>query len=126
MIFQAPPPEELGLIQGMMPDSKEEWWVAQALWKYKVPFQFQFQLFGGRSRRGGLIVDFVVWNPMITPLLVHGNYWHKGELSGGDKTALIAIAGYFNMGVENIPVLWGSDAQSKEDVFAWVRANIAR
>ena len=126
MIFQAPPPEELGLIQGMMPDSKEEWWVAQALWKYKVPFQFQFQLFGGRSRRGGLIVDFVVWNPMMTPFPIHGNYWHKGELSGGDKTALIAIADYFNMGVENIPVLWGSDAQSKEDVFAFVRANIAK
>ena len=36
-------PEELGLIQGMMPDSKEEWWVAQALWKYKVPFHASTQ-----------------------------------------------------------------------------------
>jgi len=118
--------EPLGLVQGMMPDSKEEWWTAQALWKYNVPFQFQFQIFGGISRCGGLIVDFLVWNPMATPFLVHGDYWHRNELKGGDKTALIAIAGYFNVGVENIPILWGSEAETKEDVFAFVRKNVAR
>ena len=126
MIFQPIEEEEIGLIQGQKPDSKEEWWVSQALYRYQVPFKFQYELFGGTSRRGGLIVDFIVWNPKATPLLVHGNYWHRNELQGGDKTALIAIAAYFKMGVENIPILWGSDAQSKDDVFAWVRANIAR
>ncbi len=125
MVFLPIEEEQIGLIQGQTPDSKEEWWVSQALYRYQVPFQFQWQIFGGRSRRGGLIVDFVVWNPRFTPLLVHGEYWHKGELQGGDKIALIAIASYFNISVENILVLWGADAQSKEDVFAWVRANVA-
>jgi len=126
VIFLPPEEEQIGLIQGQVPDSKEEWWVALALWKYKIEFRFQWEIFGGRTRRGGLIIDFVVWNPRMTPLLVHGSYWHRGELQGGDKTALIAIASYFNIGVENIPILWGEDSQSKEDVFAWVRANIAR
>jgi len=124
-MFLTPEPEEIKPVQGQMPDSKEEYWVALALYRYQVQFQFQFELFHGRDRRGGLIVDFVVWNPRITPLLVHGNYWHKAQLKGGDKTALITIASYFNIGVENVPILWGSDAQTKEDVFAWVRANVA-
>ena len=126
MIFLPPEEEQIGLVQGQMPDSKEEWWAAQALWRYKVEFRFQWEIYGGTTRRGGLIVDFVVWNPRMTPFLVHGNYWHRNELQGGDKTALIAIAKYFNVSVESIPILWGSDAQSKEDVFSWVRANIAR
>ena len=115
--------EPLGLIQGMMPDSKEEWWAAQALWKYKVPFQFQFQIFGGTSRRGGLIVDFLVWNPMATPFLVHGSYWHRNELDGGDKTNLIAIEQYFK---KEAIVMWGEDMQTKDDVFAFVRKNVAK
>ena len=126
MIFLPVEEEVIGLVQGQMPDSKEEWWVSQALYRYDVEFIFQWEIYGGRTRRGGLIVDFVVWNPRFTPLLVHGDYWHRGELQGGDKTALIAIASYFNIGVENIPILWGENSQSKEDVFAWVRANIAR
>ena len=126
MIFQPPEKEEIGLVQGHMPDSKEEWWVAKALWKYDIPFMFQYELFHGRSRLGGLILDFLVWNPAPTPLPVHGDYWHEGELNGGDKTALIAIADHFHIGVENIPILWGSDAQSEEDVASWVRQNVAR
>lgn len=123
MIFQAYEEEPLGLIEGQMPDSKEEWWVAQALWKYEVRFMYQFQLFGGVSRRGGLIVDFLVWNPMATPLLVHGNYWHKNDLPGGDATALVAIENYFK---KDAIILWGSDAQTQEDVFSFVRNEIAR
>ena len=126
MIFIAYEEEPLGLIQGQVPDSKEEYWAAQALKRYNVPFRYQWEIFGGTTRRGGLIVDFVVWNPRFTPFLVHGEYWHRGELQGGDKTALIAIASYFNIGVENIPILWGEDAETKEDVFSWVRANIAK
>jgi hypothetical protein len=124
-MFLPPEEEQIGLVQGRMPDSKEEWWAAQALWKYEVPFMFQFEIFSGKTRRGGLVVDFVVWNPMFTPFLVHGDYWHRRELRGGDKRNLIAIADYFKVGIENIPILWESDAQTKEDVFAFVRTNIA-
>ena len=127
MIFLAPEEETIGLVQGQMPDSIQEYWVSQALYKYGIEFRFQWEIFGGRTRRGGLIVDFVVWNPMFSPVLVHGEYWHKGELTGGDKTALIAIADYFKIGVESIPILLvKKDGQTKEDVFSWVRNNVAK
>ena len=125
-ISYSEPEEIIGLVQGRKPDSKEEYWVSQALYRYRIPFDFQFELFHGRDRRGGLIVDFVVWNPMINPLLVHGKYWHRGQLKGGDVTIMVAIADYFHIATENLLVLWGSDAKTKDDVFAWVRANVAR
>ena len=115
--------EPLGLIEGQVPDSKEEYWVAQALWKYEIRFMYQFQIFGGVSRRGGLIVDFLVWNPMRTPLLVHGDYWHENEMDGGDRTSLVAIESYFK---KDAIILWGSDAETKEDVFDFVRDNVVR
>ncbi len=118
--------EELGLIEGRMPDSKEEWWTAQALWKYEIPFRYQWELFGGTSRRGGLLVDFVVWNPKVTPLLVYGNYWHRNELTGGDRVRLVAIAQYFNLSVDTIPIIWASKSTTKEDIFQFVRQEIAR
>ena len=128
MIVQPAPvePEVLGLIEGRMPDSKEEYWVAKALWRYKLPFRYQWEIYGGTTRRGGLVVDFVVWSPMMTPLLVHGEYWHQGELEGGDKTALIAIANYFKIGPENIPILWAGDAITEDDVYRFVRKEFVR
>ena len=126
MIFLPVEEEQIGLVQGQMPDSIQEYWVSQALYKYDIEFRFQWEIFGGVARRGGLIVDFVVWNPMMTPLPVHGDYWHRGELKGEDKRDLIAIADYFHIGVENIPVLWGQDAETKEDVEQWVRINVAK
>ena len=117
--------EPIGLIKGQMPDSKEEYWVAQALYKYDVDFEFQWEIGGGTSRRGGLTVDSVVWNPMINPLLVYGEYWRRGEAQGGDVTRMIAIDDYFKVAIENILVLWGEDAQTQEDVEQWVRENVA-
>ncbi len=126
MVFLPIEEEEIGLIDGQTPDSKEEWWAYLALLKYDVEFKYQWNIGGGTSRRGGITVDFVVWNPMINPFLVHGNYWHKGELKGGDKTRLIAIADYFKVDIKNILILWSADAQSEEDVDQWVRKNVAK
>ena len=43
---------EVQRVQGIMPDSKEEYWVALALYKLKIDFIFQYQLFGGRKYKG--------------------------------------------------------------------------
>ena len=118
--------EQIAPIQGVMPDSKEEYWVAKALYKYDIPFRFQWQIRGGTTRRGGLVVDFVVRNPMRTPLLVYGKYWHMAELEGGDKRRVVAIADYFKVGVQNIPILWADHSTTEESVSAWVRRNILR
>jgi hypothetical protein len=123
MIFPLPPTEEeIGLINGVMPDSKEEYWVAQALWKYEIPFMYQYQIMGGYYVRGGQVVDFLVFNPDATPLEVNGNYWHEDEMDGGDRIALVALQAYFH---KDPIVLWGEDAQTKDDVFAFVRRYVA-
>lgn len=64
-------------VQGILPDSKEEWWVALALYKLKLDFIYQRSVMGGRSLRGGQVVDFWVYTvPKPTILLVQGDYWH--------------------------------------------------
>ena len=83
-------------------------------------------MFGGTTRRGGLVVDFVVWNPRMTPVLVYGKYWHRNELDGGDKLRVVAIAQHFNMNADIIPILWADNATTEESVFQWVRKEIAR
>ena len=114
--------EPVGLIQGKVPDSKEEYWVAQALYKYDIRFDYQWVIDGGTSRRGGLIVDFVVWNPMMTPLEVNGDYWHRGEMDGSNKLDLIAIEQHFK---KEVIVMWGEDMETPEDVEQFVRQYVA-
>lgn len=68
---------EVQPIQGMMPDSKEEYWVALALYRLHLDFEFQYQLFGGRKYKGGQVIDFWVFtNPLPTPIFVQGWYFH--------------------------------------------------
>lgn len=64
-------------VQGIMPDSKEEYWCALALYRLQLRFQFQKHVMGGRSGRGGQVVDFWVYTaPLPTPIYIQGDYWH--------------------------------------------------
>ena len=82
--FKMPEPE-IQRVQGIMPDSKEEFWVALALYKLKIDFVFQYQLFGGRKYKGGQVIDFWVYTmPLPTPIFVQGWYFHY---STAEKTA---------------------------------------
>ena len=70
---------EIKRVQGIMPDSKEEYWVALALYKLHIDFVFQYQLFGGRKYKGGQVIDFwVKTKPLPTPVFVQGWYFHYG------------------------------------------------
>lgn len=81
---KAPFPE-VEPVQGMMPDSKEEYWVALALYRLNLDFEFQYQLFGGRKYKGGQVIDFWVKTvPLPTPIFVQGWYFHY---STAQKTA---------------------------------------
>jgi len=110
---------ELPEIQGKKPDSKEEVWVAQALYKYHEPFIFQYAALGGTDMRGGLIIDFLLTRFEI-PLEVYGDYWHEDELPGRDIIRITKMKEMFN--VEPL-ILWGSEAGSENDVLQWVRRN---
>ena len=123
MIFQPIEEEQIGLIEGKIPDSKEEWWTALALWKYEIPFDYQWEIFGGTTRRGGLVVDFVVYNPMATPFEVNGDYWHRDEQGGENKLDIIAIEQHFK---REVIVMWGEDMETKDDVEQFVRKYVAK
>lgn len=72
----------IGTIQGRDPASKEEWWIALGLWRlgWKGRFIYQYEVFGGRSRRGGQLIDFLVFTiPLPTPIYVNARYFHSRE-----------------------------------------------
>lgn len=81
--FQIPKEEksedEIGLIQGQIPGSRIEWYVALALNKLGLQYIYQYSIGGGRLFRGGQVIDFFVFTvPLPTPLFVQGDYWHRG------------------------------------------------
>jgi hypothetical protein len=75
-VEQEPEPE-IGLVQGKMPQSKEEWWLALALAKYGIRFFFQVPLSGGRLLPGGRVLDFLLDLTYLQPVLIDGPYWHQ-------------------------------------------------
>lgn len=96
-------------IQGIMPASKEEWRVGMALMKLKLSFQFQVSVNGGRSRRGGQVVDFVVYGPFPTPVQVDGEYWHSGQLRPDERMMRAQLEQVYQ---REVVVIWGSEATS--------------
>lgn len=97
-----PPP---GPIQGIMPDSVEEWRVANALWRLDIEFKYQYVVFGGRLRRGGQLIDFWVYTvPLPTPVYVQSEAWHGGarhaESTYKIQRLIDAFAGEINYPIE--------------------------
>jgi hypothetical protein len=78
-----PPEEPRGLIQGIYPDSKEEWWTSLWLDRKQLSYKYQYQL--------GAVdhfykIDFVVWTvPLATMVEPLGNHWHTDELGQDDR-----------------------------------------
>lgn len=80
---------EIKPIQGIMPDSKEEYWVSLALDLLKIEYIFQYSVLGGRGIRGGQIIDFWVKTvPLPTPLYVQGMYWHYGTAARAQRSRM--------------------------------------
>jgi len=119
--YKEPGPPEMRLIHGQEPGSKEEWWVALALWKLNLSFRFQVPIMGGRDRRGGFIVDFIVYTPVATPLEVFGNYWHRNQMGMGDSMRISILRDYFN---REPVIIWGSEATDEDETLAVVRRKL--
>jgi hypothetical protein len=117
------PPEAMGLIEGKVPDSKEEWWIAKALWKLGHDFSYQVPIFGGYNIRGGQILDFIVHStaPKDTIIQYNGSYWHQGnseEIFSEHKLR----AEYGDRA--NILVMWDDDAESEDAVYQFLRKEL--
>lgn len=74
--------------EATFPGTRPEWLAYQALTRlgkvFDVDYTFQSSQLGGRTERGGLIVDFWFNNPPDLALSVLGIYWHY-ELGGGTR-----------------------------------------
>jgi hypothetical protein len=74
--------EETGIINGQKARSVLEWRVAQSLWKLRLDFFYQYPLLGGTQRRGGYVVDFLIFvAPNNVALEVQGDRWHTTYFS---------------------------------------------
>jgi len=97
-----------------------EYYVALALDKIKIPYEFQVPVMGGKILRGGQVIDFVVYTVPITPLEVNEEYWHRDATLEAKQELLInAIAKRYGWG--DLVILWGEDVETEEKALVSVR-----
>lgn len=111
-------------IRGIRAGSKDEYWVSLALdriqeetgwnWEYQVP------VYGGRSRSGGNVVDFLVYTPVRWSLLdPMGRYWHTGRHE--DQSQMKHVAQRKNW----ILIAWFTDeTPTRERVYSFLREKL--
>lgn len=116
-------PEQLPEIQGKIPDSKEEVWVANALYELGIPFVFQWSIAGGMHVRMGRIIDFLLYpqQPNEQPLEVYGNYWHENELPGGDLIRVKQIEQHFG---KELLIMWADDIVDQTTAKRWLKQEV--
>lgn len=111
---EKPEEEAIGVVQGIVPDSKNEWYVALALEKLKIEYWYQYPIFGGHTVRGGQVVDFVVFCPMAVPVFVQGAYWHGTRSEGEDILKQQAAYSRFH----HVPILLTEEeTKNKENAY---------
>ena len=97
-----------------------EYYIAVALNKYNLDFEFQVSLNGGWFKPGGQVLDFLVHTkPLPTPLEANGNYWHRDpsyELFQSAQIKMILGPMY-----ADLIIIWGEEADTQDKAFQAVR-----
>ena len=120
---------EIKPIQGMWPDSKEEYWVALALYRLHLDFEYQYQLFGGRKYKGGQVVDFWVFTvPLPTPIFVQGWYFHyaTAEKAAQSKLNLMYLEGQLRGKALKPVEVFDIEMPTPEDAYQVVKRKLNR
>jgi hypothetical protein len=107
------------LIQGKVPGSIQEVWVAWAFVTLREPFQYQVVLYGGKQVRGGQVLDFLLTR-FNTPVQVFGDRWHSLR-TAEDAYNLSVLETLY--GVPPV-VLWGHELTSPEATLITVRRKL--
>lgn len=110
-------------VQGIMPDSKEEYWCALALYRLHINFTFQKHVMGGRTGRGGQVVDFWVYTvPKPTPIYIQGDYWHYAKGRGYISQLNIAkLKSYYGQSIAEPVEILTSTTPDPEAMYREVR-----
>lgn len=92
--------------EGTIPELVVYDWLEQN----NIPYSFQAFVYGGRSKRGGVVPDFVVWpGGRGLAWFIDTNYWHtKPEVAASDITDRIRLLGAVVDGIriEKVIALW--------------------
>jgi hypothetical protein len=107
-------------ILGQPVGSKEEWRTAQALNIMQLTYGYQLPVYGGRSRRGGQVIDFLVYTPgKYTIVDVRGSYWHTGKHEDSlDMERVARRKGY------RLVILWDYDCKTVDAALTFLRQNL--
>lgn len=113
-------------VQGQMPDSKEEYWCALALYRLKLDFVFQKRVMGGRSGRGGQVVDFWVYTaPKPTPVYIQGDYWHYANGRGYiSKLNIAKLKSYYGTSIMEPVEILTSTTPTPDAMYQVVRREL--
>lgn len=96
-IKKNPDPPAPALLQGKPIGSIQEWRFALALMFYKLEFTYQLEVAGGRQRKGGQVLDFMVYSrPLYTPVSIIGEYWHSGQTAVDDQLRIYSLMKEYN------------------------------
>lgn len=113
--------EIVGIVQGVMPASKNEWFVALALDKLEINYMFQVSIGGGRAIRGGQVIDFVVFHPNAIPVFLQGEYWHSQAQENEDILKQRAAEEYYKT---KPIILMGEETDTKQKAYQAVLEKI--
>lgn len=117
--------EFVGTIAGKKASSKEEWRIAIALDKVGLSYEYQLPIGGGRSVRGGMVLDFLVYTkPLPTPLLVQGKYWHTGRKGRFDPFNEARIKSLLGGRSSQPKEVWDYEIPNQSLADSWVRRNL--
>lgn len=105
--------------------TSNEKYVADALDKLNLEYDFQMSVAGGRTLAFGIVLDFLVHTrPQNTPVWVHGEHWHQGAKRASDIRAMQTVESYgqgtYRKGVE----IWGDESNDPQRALMAVRRKI--
>jgi len=115
---------ELKPIQGLMPDSKEEFWISLALDKLGYEYIYQYQVFGGNVMGGQKIDFWVLTAPLPTPLYIQSERWHGGSRALESKLKIQRVASeYFGQILPPIEI-WDYEIPTPDMAVVVVKARL--
>ena len=108
-------------IRGRVADSKDEWWASLALEKIVAEtgwsWDYQVAVYGGRTRPGGNVIDFLVHTPgMWTMLDPMGRPFHTGHREDRQQMQEVARRKKYRL------IAWFTDeTPTRESVYVFLR-----
>lgn len=121
-----PAPNPRTEIRGRAVGSTYEANVADALDFLGWDYWYQYAVGGGRDRRGGMVLDFLIWTrPAATPVWVNGRYWHNRRLET-DLLQQSRVKTLLGFPCADPLVLWDEDCQTVDDALNFLLSKLGR